>query len=78
MGRFWEDGGYSAEVRMSLVCEGKHYEVAEIGPTTLVLRNNTELPSGYAQIIIEIDGDREVQNVFVSCHNAEISELQYA
>lgn len=78
MGKTWEDGGYSADVRVHLVCEGKRYEVAELGPETMMLRNNEGLPQGHAQLVIEIDGDREVRDVIVSCVNANLAEIGFA
>lgn len=78
MGKTWQDGGYSAEIRAHLVCNGKKYEIAELGPGTMMLRNNEGLPQGHAQLVIEIDGDREVEDVFVSCVNAELSEVSFS
>lgn len=78
MGKNWPDGGYSADVKIHLVCGDRRYEVAEIGPDSMMLRNAPELPSGYAQIIFEIDGDRTVQDVFVTCRDRELSELSFA
>ncbi|MEQ8849754.1 hypothetical protein [Botrimarina sp.] len=78
MGRLWEDGGYSAEIRIELLCNGRRYDVAEIGVDTMMLRNADELPNGYAQLIVEIDGDRSVRDIFVTCENRELAELSFA
>jgi hypothetical protein len=78
MGKTWQGGGYSAEVRAHLECKGRLYEVAEIGPDTMLLRNHDDLPSGHARLVVEIDGDREVRDIIVSCHNADLAEIGFA
>ena len=82
MGRAWADGGYSSDVSIFLHAHGAQYDVAQIGPETLILRGADSPPPGPARIEITIDGRREVLDVIVNKIGAASGdrspELSYA
>jgi hypothetical protein len=78
MGFNWQDGGYSSEVKIWLLVDGARFEVAQIGPDTLTLRDDCEVRSGHAQILIDIDGRREIHDVIIGAMLPSKSELAYA
>jgi hypothetical protein len=77
MGIQWQHGGYSAEVEIHLVVEGRRFAVSHIGPDSLILRDEESVPNGHAQIIIKIDGREEVHDVIIHAADST-SELAFA
>lgn len=66
MGRRWNDGGYSADVKLSLVIGDKHIPLAQISRTWFILRTALHIPAGTdATILIEIDGRKKRRHVFI-------------
>ena len=49
-------GNYSANVRLHLVMGERTLELAQIGPSDIVLRTPTDLPPGDAEIVMDVDG----------------------
>jgi hypothetical protein len=78
MGQRWLDG-YSAQVEIYLLIDGKRFEVAQIGAGALVLRGESTIPPNTeAKLVIKIDGVEE-RDTIVICNGSEVSrqELQY-
>lgn len=78
MGQHWIDG-YSAHVEIYLLIEGERYEVAQIGPGTLVLRGEGKIPPNtQAKLVIKIDGIEEEDTILI-CNGVETArqEVQY-
>jgi hypothetical protein len=48
--------GYSADVRLSLVVGDRSFDVGQVGPEDLVLREPVTLPPCEGEIVITIDG----------------------
>ena len=66
MGQRWFDG-YSADIEIYLLINGKRYDVAQIGGGSLILREPAPIPaSTNARLIIRIDGHEEVEHVFLA------------
>ena len=78
MGKLWEDGGYSADVSIRLLCNGIVYDVAQIGPESLILRGCDSMPSGHARIVIMVDGKENVLDVILGRAGERTAELTYA
>ncbi len=78
MGMNWPDGGYSSEVEIYLLVDGKKVPVSHIGPDSIILRNKEFVRSGHAEIVIIVDGVPEVHSVFVSAVDSDLPELSYA
>jgi hypothetical protein len=78
MGRVWSDGGYSSDVTIRLVANGRTYDVAQIGPDSMVLRGDDELPRGHAQLIIIVDGKPRTSDIIVGQSERAPRELTYA
>jgi hypothetical protein len=78
MGNHWDDGGYSADVSIRLHCDGAVYNVAQIGPESLILRGCDKLPSGHAQIVIMVDGRETLLDVILGRAGKRPAELTYA
>jgi hypothetical protein len=77
MGMHWKDGGYSASVEVYVIFDGQRIEVAEIGPESMVLRNHERSLRGPAEIVIEVDGQKEIHNVILCRHDTESSVLEF-
>jgi hypothetical protein len=65
MGIRWKDGGYSADVRMRLLVNGKSIPISHIEGETIILRCDEPVPSGHAQIVISVDGRQETKDVII-------------
>jgi len=73
MGQRWFDG-YSAAIEIYLLIDGKRFDVAQIGQGGLLLRDPVPIPpSTSARLIIKIDGNEEVEHVFLA-EGADCSE----
>lgn len=77
MGIQWQDGGYSAEVEIYLLVNGRKLPVSHIDDKTLILREDEVVPDGHAQIIIRIDGQERTYDVIINAGESA-SELAYA
>lgn len=65
MGQKWFDG-YSADVEIFLLNEGKRYEVAQIGGGSLILREPAPILAGTnVTLVIRIDGHEVQEEVFL-------------
>lgn len=78
MGVHWKQGGYSATVEMYLLVDNKQYDIAQIGPSFLLLSHPQAISSGHAQIVIRIDDHEEVQDVILAQSDPTSVELEYA
>jgi hypothetical protein len=78
MGIHWENGGYSAEVEISLIVDGQEYPVAQIGPHSFILRTPQAVKLGYAKIITCIDGRKTEKDVILHAADPSESEVAYA
>jgi hypothetical protein len=72
MGQRWFDG-YSADVEIYLLIDGKRYDVAQICRGQLFLRDSHKIPpSTSAKLVIKIDGIEESDQVILS--NGAVSD----
>jgi hypothetical protein len=78
MGVHWKQGGYSATVEMYLLVEGERHEIAQIGPSFLLLSHPRLINSGHAQIVIRVDDHEEIQDVILCQSDPASLELAYA
>ena len=73
MGQRWLDG-YSAEVEIYLLIEGKRLDVAQIGGGSLIMRGNPVIAAKTpAELVIVIDGEEERQKILL-CQDARREE----
>jgi hypothetical protein len=56
-------GGYSADVRISLILNGHSIPVAQLGPGFLLLDAPSDHPPGLASIVLRVDQSEERWNV---------------
>jgi hypothetical protein len=58
--------GYSAEVEIYLLIDGKRREVAQVAGDALVLRDEHPIPPGTsATLVIKVDGHEEREEIFL-------------
>ena len=57
--------GYSAKVRIELRCAGKTFNVAQLSPGRLCLRNAVAVPPCNAQLHVFIDDHEDVQTIYL-------------
>jgi hypothetical protein len=75
MGQRWLDG-YSAEVEIYLLVNGKRFDVAQIGNGSLILRDPSPIPaSTHAKLVIKIDGHEEIEHVLLTASADESEKL---
>jgi hypothetical protein len=48
--------GYSADVQLFLIVDGRTYALAQIGPDFVTLREPAELPTADAEVVMVVDG----------------------
>jgi hypothetical protein len=61
--------GYSADVKLDLRVNGCLFPLAQMGPNRLILRQETSLPDGPAEVIATIDGEPQRWTVDIAdCH----------
>jgi hypothetical protein len=51
-----QSNGYSADVRMHLSVNGQSFNIGQLGPDFIILRDAAELPPSRGQITVSIDG----------------------
>ncbi len=74
MGQQWLDG-YSADVEIYILFEGRTYDVAQIGNGSLILRDPTPIPANTdVTLIICIDG-RETKETIHLAERADSPEV---
>lgn len=78
MGFRWQDGGYSAEVEIYLLVDGRRLPVAQVGKDFLMLREPVDVPSGYAELCIVIDGNEQIHQIILSAQKPTATELEFA
>ena len=78
MGIQWPEGGYSSEVEMYLLVDGRKVQLSHVGPDTIILRSDEFVPNGHAQLIISVDGTVDTYDVILSAVESDVSELAYA
>ncbi|REK06748.1 MAG: hypothetical protein DWQ37_22125 [Planctomycetota bacterium] len=65
MGQRWLDG-YSADVEIYLLIDGKRFDVAQITDGSLILRDSYEIPAETAaELVLKIDGHEEREKIFL-------------
>jgi hypothetical protein len=57
---------HSAVVRIQLSVDGHVFNVAQLGPDFLVLRNPIDYPPANAEVFISIDGDEDRWPVYLA------------
>jgi hypothetical protein len=77
MGIEWDDGGYSADVKIYLFTGGQKFAVSHMTCDKLILRDNAHIPNGHAQLLISIDGREELHDIILAV-DQESSELAFA
>jgi hypothetical protein len=50
-------GSYSADVQMELRVNGRIFDVGQLGPDFVILRDATEHPPADGEMMVSIDGD---------------------
>jgi hypothetical protein len=78
MGFRWQDGGYSAEVQIYLIVDGRRLPVAQVGKDFLILREPADIPSGHAVLNITIDGNEQLHDIILATSNPATAELEFA
>jgi hypothetical protein len=73
MGQRWLDG-YSAEVEIYLLIDGKRIDVAQIGGNTLILRGAAEIAASTRATLVVIVDSVEEREEIVICDNAREEE----
>jgi hypothetical protein len=70
--------GYSSEVQLFLIVEGRSYSLAQIGPDFVTLREPAELPPAEAEVVMIIDGREQNRWAVTLEHGAVPFELDVA
>jgi hypothetical protein len=77
MGTIWKDG-YSADVTLYLVIGDEALDVAQVGPSFLILSEHREIESCFATIVIEVDDRRTEYSVLLDDASIESPVVNYA
>ena len=63
MGKRWSDG-YSADVEIYLMIDGRRYDVAQVSGKSLFLRDHHQiLPGTNAELVMRIDDHKQSEKV---------------
>lgn len=57
--------GYSAEVRLRLIVDGREYALSQIGPDCIAPREPITLPPCEAEVVMLVDDHRRVWRVWL-------------
>lgn len=57
------DAGYSPPIHIALELHGQWFDVAEIGPEFVRVRNSLPVPAGIATVRLEVGGQHTVSQV---------------
>ena len=57
--------GYSADVRLNLIVDGREFALSQIGPDRIALRNPIELPPCEADVVMHVDNHQQVWRVWL-------------
>lgn len=63
---------------MYLLVDNERHEIAQIGPSFLLLSHPTAINNGHAQIVIRVDDHEEIQDVILAQSDPTGVELEYA
>ena len=58
--------GYSAEVKMHILCNGSKFKICQLGPDFLMLEEAHDF-EGRAQVILSVDGETHRRDVQLQC-----------
>ena len=73
MGQRWLDG-YSADVEIYLLIEGRRYDIAQIGGGKFILRGSPQITAQtLATLVILVDGEEERQEIVI-CNDVQHEE----
>jgi len=57
--------GYSAQVRLHLVIGGQEFELGQIGPDRIILRESIEYPPGPAEVVMHVNDIEDRWQVYL-------------
>ncbi|HUY35658.1 MAG TPA: hypothetical protein VMV69_23140 [Pirellulales bacterium] len=66
--------GYSAEVRLELVIDGRSLDVEQVGPRSCLLAEPIDHPPGEAEVVMHVDGQRRTWRVAIPQGISRISK----
>ena len=69
------NGSFSADVQLSLRMENTIYPLHKVSPTRVVVRKPVDLPIGYADVIVSVDGKSQVSPVYLPNGASALSPL---
>ena len=65
--------GYSADVRLELLVNGRCVRLSQVGPDSLILAKPTEIPVGSAELVVTVDGHEHRRRIHLSEGASEAS-----
>ena len=77
MGTIWKDG-YSADVNLYLVVGDEAIDIAQVGPSFLILSESRPIESCFATIVVEVDNRRTEYSVLLDDASIESPIVNYA
>jgi hypothetical protein len=77
MGTIWKDG-YSADVNLYLVVGDEVVDIAQVGPSFLILSEKRPIESCFAMLVVEVDHRRTEYSVLLDDASIESPIVNYA
>ena len=59
------NGAFSADVQLSLRMDNTIIPLHKVSPTRVVVRKPVDLPIGYAEVIVSVDGKSQISRVYL-------------
>jgi len=70
------NGSFSADVQLSLRMDNTIFPLHKVSPTRVVVRKPVDLPIGYADVIVSVDGKSQISPVYLpngaSSHSSSV------
>ena len=69
------NGSFSADVQLSLRMNNTIFPLHKVSPTRVVVRKPVDLPVGYADVIVSVDGKSQISPVYLPNGASSLSPL---
>ena len=69
------NGSFSADVQLFLRMDNTIFRLHKVSPTRVVMRKPLDLPVGYADVIVSVDGSSQISAVYLPNGASSLSPL---
>jgi len=70
--------GYSSKVRGWMVVDDMQHEIAQVGPDFCILREPLEFTQTQAELVVEVDGDKQTTSIEIVGSEVSQNRLVFA